>query len=87
MQDYQIRGKFNGDIQTKGTLTVAMGGDVRADVQVGNAIIEGRLQGTIHADGRVELRSTAFLLGDIYAKTIVVQEGAAFRGHCNTSGK
>lgn len=82
MQDYQIRGKFNGDIQTKGTLTVALGGDVRADVRVGNAVIEGRLLGTIRADGKVELRSTGFIQGDIYARTIVVHEGATFLGHC-----
>ena len=61
MQDYQIRGKFNGDIQTKGTLTVALGGDVHADVHVGNAIIEGKLFGTVRADGKVELRSTGYL--------------------------
>ena len=85
MQDYQIRGKFNGDIATKGTLTIAMGGDVRADVHVGNAVIEGKMQGTIRADGKVELRSTGCLRGDIYAKTIVVHEGATFLGRCHTS--
>jgi hypothetical protein len=84
MQDYQIRGKFNGDIQTKGTLCVALGGDVRADVVVGNALIEGKLHGTIRADGKVELRSTGQLRGDIQAKTIVVHDGATFLGYCNT---
>ena len=84
MQDYQIRGKFNGDIQTKGTLTVALGGDVHADVRVGNAIIEGRLLGVVRADEKVELRSTGYLQGEIYAKTIVVHEGATFLGRCET---
>ena len=84
MQDYQIRGKFNGDIQTKGTLTIAMGGDVHADVQVGNAIIEGKLHGTIRADGKVELRSTGYVRGNVFAKTIVVHEGAALLGRCDT---
>ncbi len=85
MQDYQIRGKFNGDIQTKGTLTVALGGDVRADVHVGNAIIEGKLFGTVRADGKVELRSTGFIQGDIFAKTIIVHDGATFLGRCKTT--
>ncbi len=84
MQDYQIRGKFNGDIQTKGTLTVALGGDVRADVRVGNAIIEGKVVGTIRADEKVELRSTGFVRGEIVAGTIVVHDGATLLGRCET---
>ncbi len=85
MQDYQIKGRFNGDIQTKGTLTIAMGGDVRASVRVGNAIIEGKLVGTIQADGKVELRSTGYVDGDIIAHTIVVHDGATLLGNCKTN--
>jgi len=82
LQDYQIRGKFNGDIQTKGTLSILLGGDVRADVHVGNAIIEGKMVGTIYADGKVEVRSTGCLWGNVYARAVVIHDGATIVGNC-----
>ncbi len=84
MQDYQIRGKFNGDILTKGTLTVALGGDVRTDARVGNAVIEGKIVGNVWADERVELRSTGHIQGDVNARTFIVHDGATFVGNCRT---
>jgi hypothetical protein len=81
LQDYEIKGKFNGELNTKGTLVITISGDVHADVTVGNAVIEGKLVGKILCDGMVELKSTAKLYGDVIAAHFIVNDGALFVGH------
>jgi len=81
LQDYEIKGKFNGELNTKGTLVVTISGDVHADVTVGNAVIEGKLVGKIQCEGKVELRSTARLYGDVIATQFIVNDGALFVGN------
>lgn len=81
LQDYEIKGKFNGELNTKGILVITISGDVHADVTVGNAIIEGKLVGKILCEGKVELRSTAKVYGDVIAAQFIVNDGALFVGH------
>ncbi|HRZ86356.1 MAG TPA: polymer-forming cytoskeletal protein [bacterium] len=81
LQDYEIKGKFNGELSTKGTMTVTISGDVHADVKVGSAVIEGKMVGKITAEGVVELKSTARLYGDVIATQLIVNDGAIFVGH------
>ncbi|MFC2149759.1 polymer-forming cytoskeletal protein [Candidatus Auribacterota bacterium] len=80
LQNYEIKSKFNGELSTKGTLFVRIGGDVKADVNVGNAVIEGKLKGTITAEGHVELKSTAKIYGEIFTPKLIVNDGALFVG-------
>lgn len=81
LQDYEIKGKFTGPLSTKGTLLITISGDVRSDVNVGNAVIEGKLVGKVIAEGVVELKSTAKLYGDVIAAKLIVSDGALFAGH------
>lgn len=87
---------IRGDIETEGTLRVdgrLEGNIVRAaavvigatGVVIGNAhanemVICGSVHGNIEVDGRVELESTANVVGDLSADTILVHEGGTVRG-------
>ncbi len=81
-----IDGKFEGElIADNGELIVGKTGTVKANVKVKNAIIEGRLDGNVEAAERVELKQNAQLLGDLQAKTLVIEEGVVFVGQCNVN--
>jgi len=81
-----IDGKFEGElIADQGELIVGKTGTVKADVKVNNAIIEGRLDGNLEAAEKVELKQNAQLIGDLQAKTLVIEEGVVFVGQCNVN--
>jgi len=81
-----IDGKFEGEmIADHGELIVGKTGTVKANVKVKNATIEGRLDGNIEAAEKIELKQNAQLLGDLQAKTLVIEEGVVFVGQCNVN--
>lgn len=80
LQNYKITGKFNGSLETQGTLHVTATGELRSNIICDSAIIEGKINGTIRALNKVELRQTAVIKGSIQSVNLVVHEGASFRG-------
>jgi len=79
----KIEGKFEGDLSSEGMLMVAQTGKVKAtSINVGSAVIEGKVNGPINAGELVELRSKAELIGDIKSKRLKIEDGVVFVGHC-----
>ncbi len=68
-----------------GELTVGKTGNVKANVKVRSAVIGGRMDGNIKASDKVELKQKAHLIGDLQAKTLVIEEGVVFVGQCNVN--
>ncbi len=82
----RVDGKFEGEMVTNdGELIVGKTGTVKANVKVKNASIEGKLDGNIVAAEKVELKHNAQLLGDLQARTLVIEEGVVFVGQCNVN--
>ncbi len=82
----KIDGKFDGElISDNGELTVGKTGNVKANVKVRIAVIEGRVDGNIKASDKIELKQKAHLTGDLQAKTLVIEEGVVFVGQCNVN--
>ncbi len=82
----RIDGKFEGElIADNGELTVGKTGNVKANVKVKSAVIEGRVNGNIKASDKVELKQKAQLIGDLQAKILVIEEGVVFVGKCNVN--
>ncbi len=82
----KVLGSFEGRIDTKGDLLVASGGMLQADVEAGNIVIEGELNGNVAAKDMVELKESARLQGDLRCERLIVTEGARFVGHCSVGG-
>jgi len=76
----RIEGKVDGEINHQGDIAVGETGNVTADVKARNITIAGTVSGNIDASGRLELLSTARLIGDIAVATLVIGEGAVFKG-------
>ena len=85
-QTMKIDGNFEGELITdNGDLVVGKTGNVKANVKVRSAVVEGRLDGNIKASDTVELKQNAHLIGDLQAKTLVMEKGVIFVGKCNIS--
>ncbi|MCK9603883.1 MAG: polymer-forming cytoskeletal protein [Candidatus Omnitrophica bacterium] len=79
----RINGKFEGNLNTKGNLTIGQTAIVFADIIGDNIIIGGRVRGTITAKERLTLLPTAVVEGDIFPVRLNVAEGAILEGHCS----
>jgi cytoskeletal protein CcmA (bactofilin family) len=66
----------------EGTLITTAGGEIDANVTVNVAIIYGKVRGDIKAHSRVELGSTARVIGDIETPSLSLHPGAVFQGRC-----
>ncbi len=81
----RLDGKFEGELRSQGTLVVGENGVIKADIQVGNLIVEGKIYGNVVATDKIELHSTAQLFGDIKASRLIISEGVVFVGKCDVN--
>ena len=85
-QTMRIDGNFEGELITdNGELIVGKTGNVKANVKVRSAVIEGRVDGNIIASDKVELKQKSHIIGDLQTKTLVVEEGVVLVGKCNVN--
>jgi len=75
-----IEGTVKGRIQLQSNLRIGTQARGEATVHARNVTVEGKLNGDVSADDRVELVAGATVDGNIKAPKIVVAEGARFRG-------
>ena len=78
----KILGKFEGKLTAKGELQVGQGAQCKATVDGNVIIIDGEIEGNVTARERAKLNTSAKVIGDITAKTLIVAEGATFTGKC-----
>jgi len=78
----RINGRFEGTLDTRGSLTIASTANVTAEISGDNVIIGGRVKGRITAKESLTLLPTAIVEGDIYPSRLNVAEGAIFEGRC-----
>ncbi len=83
----EIWGSLEGKAGTEGLLWVREGGKVEGEVAASNVVVEGTVQGKIHAREKAELRSKCKVKGDLSAKTVAIAEGAFFEGGIRMSGQ
>jgi cytoskeletal protein CcmA (bactofilin family) len=75
-----VEGTVRGKINIAEDLLVGTKARVEATVHARNVTVEGKLNGDISADDRVELVASSTVDGNIKAPKIIVAEGAKFRG-------
>ena len=52
-----------------------------------NVSVAGRFEGTLEAEGKLDIRSSGAVLGNIKANGLVVDDGAVFSGSIVMRGK
>ena len=78
----RINGKFDGNLETRGNLTIGPNAFVQADIVGDNIIVGGRVKGKIVAKERLTLLPQAIVNGHIYPAKLNITEGAVFEGQC-----
>jgi cytoskeletal protein CcmA (bactofilin family) len=77
--DGRVKGKL---ISSQGTVIIGENAFIEADVQVGVAIIRGKVHGRVEAGQRIEIYAPAQVTGDICAPTVTIDSGVVFNGNC-----
>ena len=78
----RINGKFEGNLDTRGNLTIGATAVINADIVGDNIIVGGRVKGKITAKERLTLLPQAIVEGHIYPAKLNITEGAVFEGQC-----
>ena len=76
----RISGRFKGDVQVDGSLTVESGAHLAGSVRAGSVVVAGEIEGNIEGAQRVELHQSGIVNGDISAGSLTVADGARMRG-------
>lgn len=79
----RINGRFEGNLETKGNLTIGPSAVVMADIVGDNIIVSGKVKGRVTARERLTLLPQAIIEGDIYPAKLNMLEGAIFEGRCS----
>ncbi len=78
--DLIVDGKIEGIIESTGNLTVGENARIKAEIKTGTVVVYGKVHGNMVASDKVELKSSAEVIGDIKAKTLTIEAGAIFVG-------
>jgi cytoskeletal protein CcmA (bactofilin family) len=76
----RIAGKFKGDVNVQGDLTIEHGAKLTGGVRANKVTIAGELEGNIDGAARVDLQQSGVITGDVKAGTLTVAAGARMRG-------
>ncbi len=78
--DFQIAGRFEGDISVTGRVTVAEGATVDANINALAIQIGGTVRGNLSASTRVEILPTGVLTGSLKTGSFTAADGASVKG-------
>ncbi len=79
-RDLRIDGVVKGSIICRGTLFVAEGATVNAQIEAENITVAGDLTGDIDCRGRLRLLPSGVLRGKVKTRALVVAQGATYDG-------
>ena len=74
----QIHGKIVGDVHAA-HLLIRAGAEVQGKIMALETVIDGVFKGTIHSNS-VKLERTAVVDGEIFNKSLAIEQGAQFEG-------
>jgi cytoskeletal protein CcmA (bactofilin family) len=75
-----VEGNINAEEGSEATLMISDVGSVKGQIHAPFVVINGRVEGDVHAGTRVELAANAKISGNVYYKLIEMQLGAMVDG-------
>jgi cytoskeletal protein CcmA (bactofilin family) len=80
-EDLYLDGSIEGTVDLRDhSLIIGPNGKIKASISARDLVVHGRVEGNITATGRVELRKSCTLIGDVSTQRIVIEDGAFFKG-------
>lgn len=78
--DFQILGKFEGEIKVTGRVLVGEGAQVDANIDAAAIVIGGTVRGNLSASTRVEILPSGVLTGTLRTGSFSAADGASVKG-------
>ncbi len=76
----KVEGTVEGTIRAEREVLIAKGGVVEGDIHTHEAVVGGKVVGSIFASERIEVQQGSVVQGDIATKRLTVQEGGEVNG-------
>lgn len=76
----RIEGKFKGEIETLGDVTIGESGTATSNIVARDVIIAGKVFGDVTTKGKLTITRTGHLNGNYFGHTLIIMEGADFNG-------
>lgn len=83
LESLRIVGSHPGrTLATCGDIIVEPASLLNLEITANNVVIRGRVNGSVIANGRLEVASTGQVYGNVKAARIIVEEGGIIQGRC-----
>ncbi|QSX04690.1 polymer-forming cytoskeletal protein [Sedimentibacter sp. zth1] len=73
--------KVMGEVISE-SLYLGESGYIKGDINCENIIISGKIDGNVNCNGKMHIKETGVVNGDIIVNTLSMEEGATFTGKC-----
>ena len=87
VESIRLDGIVIGQLKCERRLVIGEAGRVEGNVTASETVVMGHIKGDVMVSGTLHLMGTAQIEGDIQAKFLVVEEGAAYAGKCLVGAK
>jgi cytoskeletal protein CcmA (bactofilin family) len=77
----RIEGSVDGSITAGKAVVIGKNGEVVGDISTQDAVISGRVEGTLRAASRLELQATCHIEGEVHTRRMQLEEGAVLNGN------
>lgn len=77
----RVDGRVEGTLHRTNTMIIGVGGVVVGNVEAREVVIGGEVAGDLVVSGRVEVKQTGSVRGDIRAAAVMLEEGGIVQGH------
>jgi cytoskeletal protein CcmA (bactofilin family) len=78
--DGMVRGNVASVAEKPGTLVVSADARIDGEVQAAHIVVNGTINGPVHATESLELQASSRVKGDVHYKSIEIQQGAVVEG-------
>ena len=76
----RVEGSVNGSIKAGKAVVIGKQGVVTGDISTQDAVISGRVEGTLIAASRLELQAPCHIEGEVHTRRMQLEEGAVLNG-------
>lgn len=76
----RVEGTIEGNIRAGKGVVIGKGGLITGDISTQDAVVAGRVVGTLKADSRLELQPSSQVEGEVVARRMQLEEGAVLNG-------
>lgn len=76
----RVDGVFKGEIESDGILIVGKDARIEGQLRVGELVLSGNFSGEAYVSHRATLHKSGIFLGSLYARALILEEGATLEG-------